>query len=116
LNLAFAPGAWRDYRHWLEHDRRRLERVNVLIREVMRTPFAGIGKPEPLRGEFSGWWSRRIDAEQRLVYRAGDEGITIAQCRFHYLYATIWHRRGQSASRRRSGRQFVLDGTPGDPA
>lgn len=77
-----------DYQHWVEGDRALLARLNVLIADVRRSPFVGIGKPEPLRGEFSGWWSRRIDREHRLVYRVTGQGeeqtLVIAACRFHY--------------------------------
>jgi toxin YoeB len=65
-------------------DRALLERVNVLVKECSRTPFSGIGKPEPLRGGMAGWWSRRINRKHRLVYRPTEEGLLIAQCRFHY--------------------------------
>ncbi len=84
MKIVFAEQAWEDYLHWQEHDRRLLERINVLIRECTRTPFSGIGKPEPLRGSLSGWWSRRINKEHRLVYRVGEESLLIAQCRYHY--------------------------------
>nr|WP_255700072.1 Txe/YoeB family addiction module toxin [Jiella avicenniae] len=77
-----------DYQHWVESDRAMLARVNMLIAEARRIPFRGLGKPEPLRGEFSGWWSRRIDREHRLVYRVAGKGeeqtLVIAACRFHY--------------------------------
>ncbi len=78
------PGGWRDYLHWQEQDRKVLLRVNELIRDAMRTPFAGIGKPEPLKGNLTGWWSRRITQEHRLVYRIENQVLVIMQCRFHY--------------------------------
>jgi toxin YoeB len=84
MKIVFAEQAWEDYLHWQSQDRKTLERVNTLIRECARTPFAGIGKPEPLRGSLSGWWSRRIDREHRLVYRVKDESLQTAQCRYHY--------------------------------
>jgi toxin YoeB len=84
VKLTFQEEGWEDYLYWQDHDRRMLKKLNGLIRECLRTPFAGTGKPEPLKGEFSGWWSRRIDEEHRLVYRAMDDCLLIAQCRYHY--------------------------------
>ena len=84
MKLIFSERAWEDYLFWQATDRVLLERVNVLIKECSRTPFAGIGKPEPLRGKLAGWWSRRINREHRLVYRPSEEGLLIAQCRYHY--------------------------------
>ena len=84
MKIVFEAQAWEDYLHWQTQDRKLLERVNALIKECTRTPFAGIGKPEPLRGSLAGWWSRRIDREHRLVYRVQDGGLHIAQCRYHY--------------------------------
>lgn len=88
MKLLFASLAWTDYLYWQAHDADILIRVNALIKDATRTPFTGIGKPEPLRGQLRGWWSRRITGEHRLVYRvtgAGDEQvIEIAACRFHY--------------------------------
>lgn len=88
MRLIFSDQAWEDYQHWVANDPATLERVNVLIRECRRTPFKGVGKPEPLRGDLKGWWSRRITLEDRLVYRVGgtgaDQALEIAQCRFHY--------------------------------
>jgi toxin YoeB len=84
MKLIFSERAWEDYLHWQATGRALLERVNVLIKECSRTPFTGIGKPEPLRGKLSGWWSRRINREHRLVYRPAEEGLLIAQCRYHY--------------------------------
>lgn len=89
MKLVFADRAWEDYRHWQVSDPNTLERLNGLIKECMRSPFTGSGKPEPLRGDLKGWWSRRITLEDRLVYRVSgkDEAqhLEIAQCRFHYL-------------------------------
>ena len=88
MRILFTPEAWADYRFWGDLDRAMLQRIHALIDNASRTPFAGLGKPEPLKGEFAGWWSRRIDHEHRLVYRV--EGVTTAQtlviasCRFHY--------------------------------
>jgi toxin YoeB len=88
VKLVFAPQAWEDYLYWQAHDPNALERLNVLIRECVRTPFTGIGKPEPLKGDLKGWWSRRITLEDRLVYRVAgageDQRLEIAQCRAHY--------------------------------
>jgi toxin YoeB len=84
MKLIFSEQAWDDYLHWQANDPKLLERINGLIKECSRTPFAGIGKPEPLRGPLSGWWSRRINQEHRLVYRATEAGLLIAQCRYHY--------------------------------
>ncbi|MEM9278849.1 MAG: Txe/YoeB family addiction module toxin [Pseudomonadota bacterium] len=84
MKLVFHEQAWDDYLYWQTHDRKLLKRLNELIRECTRTPFKGRGKPEPLRGELSGWWSRRLDREHRLVYRKEDNKLLIAQCRYHY--------------------------------
>lgn len=88
MKLLWADHAWEDYLFWQASDPTTLKRINDLIREVRRTPFTGIGKPEPLRGNLSGWWSRRITGSHRLVYRVGGHGETqaveILQCRWHY--------------------------------
>ena len=88
MNIVFSPHAWEDYRHWCENDRKSLLKVNGLIEECRRTPFKGSGKPEPLRGELSGLWSRRINQADRLVYRVvgkkSDQQLEIIQCRGHY--------------------------------
>ena len=84
MKVCFHAHAWADYVYWQEHDRRLLARSNELIRAIQRDPFKGIGKPEPLRGSWTGFWSRRIDRQQRLVYRVEGEMVQIAQCRFHY--------------------------------
>ena len=84
MKLLFSERAWDDYLHWQARDEKILERLNTLIREASRTPFQGIGKPEPLRGDLSGWWSRRITLEHRLVYRPGDGVLQIGECRYHY--------------------------------
>ena len=75
---------WEDYLYWQTTDRQMLRRLNALIKECQRTPFEGTGSPEPLKHEFSGWWSRRIDREHRLVYRVSGDVLEIAQCRYHY--------------------------------
>lgn len=88
MKLVFAAAAWEDYQHWVTNDGKLLVRLNHLIEECRRSPFKGTGKPEPLRGDLQGWWSRRLTSEHRLVYRvagSGDEQrLEIAQCRFHY--------------------------------
>ena len=84
MKLIFSQDAWEDYLHWQKTDRRLLNRVNLLIREVLRSPFEGIGKPEPLKHGLAGYWSRRINDEHRLVYKVDGESVMIAQCRYHY--------------------------------
>jgi toxin YoeB len=84
VKLVFTETAWADYLHWQQTDPKLLMRVNALIKECSRTPFSGIGKPEPLRGDLKGWWSRRIDQDHRLVYKFADDSLMIAQCRYHY--------------------------------
>ena len=83
-SIHFSTVAWTDYLYWQEQDKKTLKRINTLINEAARTPFEGTGKPEPLRGELSGYWSRRIDDVNRLVYRATDNELVIVACRFHY--------------------------------
>ena len=82
--LTFSDEAWEDYLHWQETDRARLRRINQLIKEIRRNPHDGIGKPEPLKHQLSGWWSRRIDAEHRFVYRVTEQAVEIAGLRNHY--------------------------------
>ncbi|TKC91745.1 Txe/YoeB family addiction module toxin [Trinickia terrae] len=82
--VLFTPDAWDDYVYWQGQDRKTLKRINQLIREAQRTPFEGIGKPEPLKANFSGFWSRRIDDTNRLVYEADDDQLSIIACRYHY--------------------------------
>ena len=84
MKLVFHEAAWEDYLHWQATDTKLLARINLVIKEIRRTPLTGIGKPEPLRGRMSGWWSRRINQEHRLVYRQVDDSLFIAQCRHHY--------------------------------
>ena len=85
--VSFTPIGWRDYQHWVETDRKMLRKIGDLIEDVRRSPFSGIGKPEPLRENWKGWWSRRINQEHRLVYRVSGKGdaqaLEIAQCRYH---------------------------------
>ena len=82
--LSWASYAWEDYLYWQQTDKKKLKRINALIKEIKRTPFEGIGDPEPLKHNWAGYWSRRIDREHRLVYKVIDESIFIAQCRYHY--------------------------------
>lgn len=82
--LEWVTSAWEDYLYWQTQDKKTLKRINNLILECLRTPFEGTGKPEPLRANLTGFWSRRIDEKHRLVYTASDERLTIIQCRFHY--------------------------------
>lgn len=83
-SIKFLPGAWEDYLYWQSQDRKTLRRINMLVTEAARDPHVGTGKPEPLVGNLSGYWSRRIDPTHRLVYRATDEELVILACRYHY--------------------------------
>jgi len=82
--LTFTPDAWEDYLYWQGQDKKTLKRINQLLREIMREPFEGIGKPEPLRENLSGYWSRRIDDTHRLIYAVEQMMIVIIACRYHY--------------------------------
>ena len=82
--IRFVPDAWEAYLYWQTQDKKTLKRLNTLITATVRDPFTGIGKPEPLCGDLSGYWSRRIDEAHRLVYRVTDEELVIIACRFHY--------------------------------
>lgn len=84
MNVLFQALAFDQYVEWQRLDRAVLTKINRLIAECQRHPFEGTGKPEPLRGDYSGWWSRRIDREHRLVYRVAGNALEIAQCRYHY--------------------------------
>ncbi len=88
MDLRFSNEAWEDYQHWLATDRAILRRLNAIIKDTRRSPFEGIGKPEPLKGDVSGWWARRITGEHRFIYRvvgaAAAQVLEIAACRFHY--------------------------------
>ena len=84
MNLTFSPQAWEDYTFWQATDPKMVSRINQLLKDITRSPHSGIGKPEPLKHAFRGYWSRRIDSEHRLVYRTVEGGILIAQARFHY--------------------------------
>lgn len=84
MKLGFTRSAWEDYLWLQEHDRKLLKRVNLLIQDILRSPFEGIGKPEPLKADLTGYWSRRITDEHRLVYAATATEVTIVACRYHY--------------------------------
>ncbi len=88
MKLVFSDDAWEDYLYWQTNDTNVLERLNDLIGQCRRTPFKGTGKPEPLKGDLAGWWSRRITLQDRLIYRVSGKGaeqaLEIIQCRFHY--------------------------------
>lgn len=83
-NFVFTPSAWADYVWWQGQDKKTLRRINALLDAVARAPFDGIGKPEPLRGDLSGFWSRRIDETNRLVYEVTDDAVFVVACRYHY--------------------------------
>jgi toxin YoeB len=82
--LSWAEKAWDDYLYWQATDKKRLKRINALIKDIERQPFDGLGNPEPLRHNWTGYWSRRIDREHRLVYKVTAKNIIIVQCRYHY--------------------------------
>ena len=84
MKLIFTDASWADYLYWQKTDKKVLRRINALIREIQRTPFEGTGKPEPLRHALSGYWSRRITDEHRLVYKVTEDAVLIAQLRYHY--------------------------------
>lgn len=84
MKLKWADEAWEDYLWWRKHNQRLYERVNNLIEEIKKAPFRGIGKPEPLRHEWSGYWSRRINEEHRLIYKVSGGVLFVATCRYHY--------------------------------
>ena len=83
-SIMFAEDAWEDYLYWQMQDKKTLKKLNALLKETQRTPFEGAGKPEPLKGELSGNWSRRINEKDRLVYEASDGTIIVKQCKGHY--------------------------------
>ncbi len=84
MTLVFMSQPWEDYLYWQQTDKKMLRKLNELIKQCQKTPYEGIGKPEPLKGNLSGWWSRRIDHEHRLVYKAENGKLNILQCRLHY--------------------------------
>jgi toxin YoeB len=84
VNVTFTPQAWEDYQFWVQTDKKTCKRVNELIKDALRSPCDGIGKPEPLRQGLSGYWSRRITEEHRMVYRPIESGLLLLQLRYHY--------------------------------
>lgn len=82
--ISWAKKAWEDYLYWQQTDKKTLKRTNTLIKNITREPFSGLGDPEPLKHHWTSYWSRRIDREHRLVYKASDTAIIIVQCRYHY--------------------------------
>ena len=84
LNLLFLPDAWEDYLYWQSADKKIVRKINRLFEEISRTPTTGTGKPEPLKENWAGWWSRRLDGQHRMVYKAESDVLIIAQLRFHY--------------------------------
>ena len=84
MKLIFVDESWEDYLYWQKNNKKILKRINDLIKDISRNPFEGIGKPEALKYKYKGFWSRRIDAEHRLIYQVKEGQILIAKCRFHY--------------------------------
>ncbi|MBK8816157.1 MAG: Txe/YoeB family addiction module toxin [Methylococcaceae bacterium] len=84
MRLLWAETAWEDYLYWQATDKKALKRINLLITDIKQNPFSGLGDPQPLRQNWTGYWSRRIDREHRIVYKATDDGDFIAQCRYQY--------------------------------
>jgi toxin YoeB len=84
MRITFSINAWDDYTSWQSEDKKILKKINELIKDIERTPYEGMGKPEPLKYDLAGLWSRRIDREHRLVYRVGENEILIYSCRYHY--------------------------------
>ena len=84
MKITFAETAWDDYLYWQQTDKKTLKRINNLIKDISRSPFEGIGDPEPLKFNWSGFWSRRIDKKNRIIYAVEEDTILIAQCRYHY--------------------------------
>lgn len=89
MDFVFTPNGWQDFQYWIENDHETILRINELLKAIRQNPFQGIGKPEPLKYDLKGWWSRRITGEHRLVYKVSgtkgdDQKCVIIQCRFHY--------------------------------
>ncbi len=82
--ISWSKNAWEDYLYWQKVDKKIVKRINLLIKDIARRPFEGTGNPEPLKHNWSGYWSRRINKEHRIVYKISDDMIIIAQCRYHY--------------------------------
>ena len=84
MNYVFVDESWEDYLYWQKTDKKKVKKINDLLKDISRNPFDGIGKPEPLKHKYSGFWSRRIDSEHRLIYQYREGEILIVKCRFHY--------------------------------
>lgn len=84
MKYLFVEDSWEDYLYWQQTDKNKLKRINELLKDIARNPFEGVGKPEPLKYKYAGCWSRRIDEENRLIYKIQDENIVVLKCRFHY--------------------------------
>ncbi len=84
MKYVFVEESWDDYLYWQQTDKKKLKKINELLKDIARNPFEGLGKPESLKHKYSGFWSRRIDDEHRLIYRCVDDEIQIVKCRFHY--------------------------------
>ena len=84
MKFVFVEESWEDYLYWQKTDKKMLQKINTVLKDIARTPFSGIGKPEALKHKYRGYWSRRIDLEHRLIYKINEDEILIAKCRFHY--------------------------------
>ena len=84
MSLIFSTHAWEDYLYWQKTDKKRVKRINLLVKDIQRSPFEGIGKPEPLKHALSGYWSRRINDEHRIIYKVDSDSLYISQLRYHY--------------------------------
>ena len=84
MNISFTPKAWDDYQYWLSQDKKKIVKINQLLKDILRNPFEGIGMPEPLKFQYTGFWSRRIDQKNRLIYQVLDQQIIVVKCRYHY--------------------------------
>lgn len=84
MRIVFSKNAWEDYTSWLQIDKKMLKKINDLIKDIQGNPHSGIGKPEPLKYDLAGYWSRRIDQEHRIIYQVNDNGIRIISCKYHY--------------------------------
>jgi len=84
MKYVFVDESWEDYLYWQQTDKKKLVRINTLLKDIARNPYQGLGKPEPLKHKYSGFWSRRIDEEHRLIYRCVNDEIQIVKCRFHF--------------------------------
>lgn len=84
MKFVFVDESWEDYLYWQKTDKKMLQKINALLKDISRTPFSGIGKPEALKHKYRGFWSRRIDQEHRLIYKIHEDEIQIVKCRFHY--------------------------------